>query len=1210
MKKKYNSFVIPTIGLLLIFFAVIFLISSSNRVTKPEAIAQQFNESLLQQGELIKGLALEYRGILNSHTDDYWPLLEPIDENKSHFVFIYRNSELLYWNTSSIFLNEIPKNKSPFIVNISNSWFLADYSQTQEFEIFILKPIVVNYNVENQYINKYVNPEFSNIESIDLVSSEEANSYKIDYFNSNNYFLTINSIDVVSTNSLQVTLILLVAYLIFVLLVVSYLPKLLPQKLYIAYNLLTSIVIIFVFRWIDWYYGITIDIINTDPLKQQIFSSPLISNLWDLLITSSIIIVFIVYYYKTHLILFRLFDSKLTATFQFIYVLILLFIPYFVLVASTTVLTSSAFYEVWFLFTNISGFVLLIVFILFGLILYLLLRSIHVFINSGQIKVKSIIFAIFVFVGFVYFFCNCTVIYLIISIILLLFAFLLEYFVSKRKQFFFLHHLIYIVILSALFSFVINQSIELNKNEQQSNVSTFLNQSGSKEIEDYWKQINSSIINDSEISTLIETYAFGDEGELFDYFTNTYFSKLAKGTDIQVTICSKEEMLNLENEDIVVNCHNFFQDLKLSAISTSDSNLFLISNEPDNIYYLGELRFSQEISIYIEFYTFYIPTGLGYTELLVDRKKDTPDLSEFSFAKYHQNILISKFGAYEYHTTANIFGSYPDNIFFDLNGFKHYKIISGNGDILIVSRQIKRISSKMISFSILVLLFTIFFLLLAFLLFGKKFRMLFRLNFRARLQLFFMTALISILFSTAVIILYYANINSKAVLETQLNEKAHSVLIELQHKLSNHKTLETIDKGELGQLLQKFSLVFFSDINVYDTQGKIVASSRPQIFEEGFLSEMVNPRAFEEIFVDNLLYYNCTEKIGDLEYFSSYLPLMLTAGDPAGIINLPYFARQKEQRQSFRLLLFTFINLFVILGILGIIIAIFYSRLLTKPLTELQQNIANIRIDMQNEKIKWQSDDEIGQLINEYNAMVDKLEASAEILKRSEREIAWREVARQIAHEIKNPLTPMKLNIQYLEKSYGEKDNEFGTKLKDISHSLIQQIDTLDKVAEMFSDMAKSNIKNFKQIDLLSVIESTVKLFEKSSRVVFEIDTDNCQTKYFSKGVRKDIVRVFNNLLKNSVEAIEPSENGKINISISSSESYHTVKISDNGSGIPKDKMDIIFTPYFTTRSKGTGLGLAIVKTIINDMGGSIKLDSTSEDGTTFVLKFLKSSNV
>jgi len=334
---------------------------------------------------------------------------------------------------------------------------------------------------------------------------------------------------------------------------------------------------------------------------------------------------------------------------------------------------------------------------------------------------------------------------------------------------------------------------------------------------------------------------------------------------------------------------------------------------------------------------------------------------------------------------------------------------------------------------------------------------------------------------------------------------------------------------------------------------------------------------------------------------------MLTASEAAGIINLPYFARHKEQRKSFRFLLFTFINLFVILGILGTIIAIFYSRLLTKPLSELQKNMANIRIDMHNAKVEWQSEDEIGELIDEYNKLVDKLEASAEILKRSERELAWREVARQIAHEIKNPLTPMKLNIQYLEKAYHENDKDFSVKIKDISKTLIQQIETLDKVAETFSDMAKTNIKMFVELDLLEVIKTTSEFYTNSHKVDFEIINPHEFKALYTNGILKDVTQIFNNLIKNSVEAIGTQSGGKIIVEISQTDSYHNVLISDNGNGISEDMREMIFTPYFTTRSKGTGLGLAIVKTLITDMGGDIKLDSTSNEGTTFVLKFLKS---
>ena len=179
-------------------------------------------------------------------------------------------------------------------------------------------------------------------------------------------------------------------------------------------------------------------------------------------------------------------------------------------------------------------------------------------------------------------------------------------------------------------------------------------------------------------------------------------------------------------------------------------------------------------------------------------------------------------------------------------------------------------------------------------------------------------------------------------------------------------------------------------------------------------------------------------------------------------------------------------------------------------------------------------------------------------------------------------------------------------RLKDISNTLIEQIDTLDKVAETFSDMAKSNITKFTDIDLLTVIKSTVKLFDNSNNIVFEIILNDKLNEFITKGIKKDITQIFNNLLKNSVEAIGDKKDGHITITIKREGSFHSVEVIDNGNGIPANLKDMIFTPYFTTRSKGTGLGLAIVKTIITDLGGNISVKSTNDEGTTFALKFLK----
>ncbi len=270
--------------------------------------------------------------------------------------------------------------------------------------------------------------------------------------------------------------------------------------------------------------------------------------------------------------------------------------------------------------------------------------------------------------------------------------------------------------------------------------------------------------------------------------------------------------------------------------------------------------------------------------------------------------------------------------------------------------------------------------------FGKDTLTFFTLSFRARLQVFFISTIAVTIFMIALITTYYAENNNQERLKAQLNEKTYSVLIELQHKLGGIRSLDEVKIDELYPLLRKFSLVFFSDINVYNPSGKLIATSRPEIFRKGLLSELINPLAFEEIYVDNKLFYTTEEKIGKLSYYSSYVPLNLGESEPLGIVNLPYFARQTEVKKSYYLMIFTFLNLFVIAGIIGTFIALLLSKFLTKPLVVLQQSLSKIRIDEQNERIDWNNNDEIGLLIREYNQLVDKIEQSAELLKHSERE--------------------------------------------------------------------------------------------------------------------------------------------------------------------------------------------------------------------------------
>lgn len=1187
----------------IILFILVNYEKSSNNV---ETILGEFNNNLEIQDNYFNELIEEYEKVLLIDSDDYWPLLEELQEGNDYFVFVYDDSDLLFWNTSLVFFDDFPRTKSSFLIENGNNWYFGKSKLVGKYELLLVRSVILDYKVDNQYINKSYSKYFTNYSGLSINRKHTESSYPINFFDSNDYFLEINHEKKLKGNFSYELFVLLITYLLLCILVFEFVKSQVNNNRHRFSYYLISFFALIIIRLLDIYFQFSVEWSNSNLFDFYVSEYDLFSSLGEVFITLILFLVFTVFLHINKIVDFLVNEQTNNRIIAALSYVLLVLLPLTVISILNQLIIIVGFFEWYSFFNNTVAFFVFFEILFLGVVLYFSLRILSTYIIRIKFSYLALVFGSVSGLLFQFQFQEINYVIILTSFFLIIFSLIFSKLAKGGNKFYFLFHLTYLVVLSLIFSLVINYANNSNRNIKQQSIASFLSQSGDKEIEENWINLLNHLQDDKYLNTDYDVTSFNVDDELIDYLIVNYFESIDQGIDFQITVCNKGDMLRIENERLIIGCSEFFENMKTSALDSIGNNLFLISNEPDNIYYLSEYKLSEEVIIFFEFYSFYVPTGLGYAELLVDLKENTPDLSDFSFANYHDNILISKFGEFEYHTTGSIFDAYQDSICFQMNDFIHYKTTNGDGDVLIVSRPMERFSSQMISFSILFLFFSIFFIFLAIIIYGSNVRQIFNLNLRLRLQMFFMIALSFIIFSTAVIILYYTEKNNSVVLQDELNEKAHSVLIELQHKLKDHTSLKDVEKEELEKLLKKFSLVFFSDINIYDTEGRIIASSRPQIFENGFLSVMVNPRAFEEIFVDNLLYYNCTEKIGNLEYFSSYLPLMLTASQPAGIINLPYFARQKEQKRSFHFLLFTFINLFVILGILGTIIAIFYSRILTKPLTELQQNIANIRIDMQNAKIEWDSDDEIGQLISEYNKMVDKLEASADILKRSEREIAWREVARQIAHEIKNPLTPMKLNIQYLEKSYKESDIEFGDKLKDISSTLIEQIDTLNKVAEMFSDMAKSNIRKFTNIDLLAVINSTVKLFDNSNNIAFEVVFDDADNEFVTKGIKKDITQIFNNLLKNSVEAIGGKKDGQITINIKHEGSFHSVEVIDNGNGIPANLKDMIFTPYFTTRSTGTGLGLAIVKTIITDLGGNISIKSTNKKGTTFALKFLK----
>ncbi len=296
------------------------------------------------------------------------------------------------------------------------------------------------------------------------------------------------------------------------------------------------------------------------------------------------------------------------------------------------------------------------------------------------------------------------------------------------------------------------------------------------------------------------------------------------------------------------------------------------------------------------------------------------------------------------------------------------------------------------------------------------------------------------------------------------------------------------------------------------------------------------------------------------------------------------------------------INVYAFLLLATGVLAISVANYITQPIVRLGEKLKSLQLG-KNEPINWQSQDEIGDLIAEYNRMITKLEESTTKLKRSERESAWREMAKQVAHEIKNPLTPMKLSIQHLQRAIQANPKEAEVMTRRVSGTLIEQIDGLARIATEFSNFAKMPKPENQTFVLNEVIKSVFDLFAANPAHDVELKLKLPDEKLNVFADKDHIIRVLNNLLTNASQAIPDDRQGRIRVALVANGKHASVQVQDNGSGIPADMQERVFQPNFTTKSSGTGLGLAMSKNIVEAAGGRIYFTSQEREGTTFFVE-------
>jgi two-component system nitrogen regulation sensor histidine kinase NtrY len=442
----------------------------------------------------------------------------------------------------------------------------------------------------------------------------------------------------------------------------------------------------------------------------------------------------------------------------------------------------------------------------------------------------------------------------------------------------------------------------------------------------------------------------------------------------------------------------------------------------------------------------------------------------------------------------------------------------------------------------------------------------------------------------------------------RLGRSMQVVVSEVQSKLGGQmifsdawRLYDPMGKIELQNMIEDVAQVHGTDINVYDLEGNLEVSSNLFVYNKGILSKKMHPLAYYNLHQLNSIQYTNNEQVGGVPYLSIYYPLRDANGNAYAYLNIPSFTTQDELKEEISNFLVTIINLNAFIFLVAGTIALVLTNRITSSFILISEKMREVNLGKTNEEIEWRRNDEIGGLVREYNKMVKKLEESAVALAKSEREGAWREMARQVAHEIKNPLTPMKLSIQYLQKAIDNNSVNVKEMAANVAKTLVEQIDHLSKIASDFSQFANIGNPRNEVFDLHEMLYSLTSLYETTDNLLFKWVPSHQRVMVFAD--KTQLNRLFTNLLQNALEACHGKEKRVVSVSEELKEDTIVVKVTDNGEGIAADMHSKIFTPNFTTKSSGTGLGLAMSRTIVEQARGKIWFETVEGAGTTFFVE-------
>ena len=650
-----------------------------------------------------------------------------------------------------------------------------------------------------------------------------------------------------------------------------------------------------------------------------------------------------------------------------------------------------------------------------------------------------------------------------------------------------------------------------------------------------------------------------------------------------------------------------------NGVQLISPGLYYLSVKPRGEKYMVSIKYQNEENVLGYLIVVFTPKTFtsfsAYPELLRSSQEYSlaNRISDVSYAIYRNKKIIAVEGDYSYPSGFNFISPTMGTFATQVEQNYVHVIYRVEDRQVIVSYKRKGILNMLSYFSYLLIFQLLFLYILKIVVrYGSlgwiesKIRRDLRMN---TLQKQIQTSMISQVLVSLLLIgamtFFFFNVQYNHLHNESLKQRSHSIIDALEtlydenYVVHNEDAFARLLRTKVKQLSENYAI----DINAYDLNGRLLYASQPDIFKSGLQSTLMNEEAYEALELKGLSSYIQDEWIGKLKYIAAYIPMHDPNGQVIGFINFPYYGKERNIKNDVSFFMMSLANIYAILIIIASFISLWVSTAIVKPLKIITESIKGVELGKKNAHISWKNKDEIGRLVGEYNRMIDMLEESAELLAKSEREGAWREMAKQVAHEIKNPLTPMKLSIQYLQRALKEDKSNVEELTQKTAIRLIEQIDTLANIATAFSDFAKMPVGKPEFVVLNKVIQSVVDIFENNQEATIRVNLSKEELIAYID--RDQISRVVTNLIKNAVQAIPENQKGDILVSLEKKGDHSLMTVQDNGIGIPKERAEDIFEPNFTTKSSGTGLGLAMSKSIVESAGGEIGFESDVEQGET-----------